>query len=124
MNNYDELLKEILQQCEVGTKPFNELFSALQELTGDNLVENLNHYFEDRIKSIMNNLLIDESENISESWYLLESIQVAICKFLYKKDLKLSSVLYDFVYDFDRIDDPQMRAYILDRLKRHKLSYA
>lgn len=123
MNNYDELFTDFLHQYENGIKSFDELLSDLKILSGGNLVENLNNYFERKIESIINSHLLNEAEKLDD-WQLLENIQVIICKFIYRENLKLSKILEDFVHDFDRIDDPQMRAYILERLKKNELSYA
>ena len=119
MNNFEESFIELLHQCESGIKSFNDLLLQLKLLSGDKIVENLNSYFEERIKNLLD---CNHLDNID--WQQLDNLQLTICKFLYKGDMKLSNKIEQFVHDFDRIDDPQMRNYIIDKLKNHKLSYA
>lgn len=119
MNNFEESFIELLHQCESGIKSFNDLLLQLKLLSGDKIVENLNSYFEERIKNLLD---CNHLDNID--WQQLDNLQLTICKFLYKGDIKLSNKIEQFVQDFDRIDDPQTRNYIIDKLKIHKLSYA
>lgn len=119
MNNFEESFIELLNQCESDLTPFNDLLLQLKLLTGDKLVDKLNSYFEERIKSILGGQQLDNM-----AWQQLDNLQITICKFLYKGDIKLSNKIEAFVHDFDRIDDQQMRLYIIEQLKNKKLSYA
>lgn len=119
MNVFDESFIELLNQCESDTNSFYDLLLQLKLLSGDRLVENLNCYFEERIKNILCHPQLDNFD-----WQQLDNLQISICKFLYNGNLKLSDKIEKFAHDFDRIDDSQMRKYIVEQLKNHKLSYA
>jgi len=119
-----ESANSVLLKIESDQLTFKESFDCLKELTGNKVTEYVNVYFENRIKQLLHDAMSKESNKLKESWLILEGIQVAICKFLYKENLKLSGILEEFAHDFDRIDDPQTQAYILERLRKHELIYA
>jgi len=123
MSHLNESVEEILKKIEINQSSFSELYSYLKEIAGNEISVIVNTYFENRIKSILKASSSKELIELDETWRLLESIQVAICKFLYKENLILSEVVEDFAHDFDRIDDPETQAYIYRRLLNHELTY-
>ncbi len=47
----------------------------------------------------------------------LEDIQFILAKAVFKDELSVSSFLRDFIYDFDRIDDPDVKQNLYQRIK-------
>ena len=64
--------------------------------------------------------IIAETSNINEAeiyFMILEEIQFALAKSIFKDGLEVSSFVREFVKDFDRIDDPDVQEHQYKILK-------
>ena len=66
-------------------------------------------------------LRISESETINEAEPLfkkLEDIQFELARLVFKDKIKITSYLRRFVYDFDRLDDIDVKTNLYNNLKK------
>ena len=66
---------------------------------------------------------IEESPSIQQAnafFDALQKYQHILAKILYKSDIQLSKRLRDFVIDFDRLDDNNLREFIYPKIKERE----
>ena len=62
---------------------------------------------------------IQESNQISDNQLFknLEDIQFVLAKSVFKNGIEVTPFLRRFIYDFDRIDDKEIKSILYDRIK-------
>lgn len=63
---------------------------------------------------IANTNKIDDAELLFKN---LEDIQFALAKAIFKNGIEVTTFLRDFVYDFDRIDDIEVKLNLYNKIK-------
>ncbi len=78
-------------------------------------------YVEKEIKVIL--LKISNTKEIKEAelfFKQLEEIQFVLAKSLFKYEVEVTPFLREFVYDYDRLDDLQLKETLYNRIKSSK----
>ena len=71
------------------------------------------------IQQLLNNLLnVSDNAEIDAIFKNLDTIQVELAKKIYKEDMRLPSHLIQFVSDFDRIDDLEVKKNIINKVRK------
>ncbi|MDY3315928.1 hypothetical protein PG630_01200 [Riemerella anatipestifer] len=76
------------------------------------------YLIEDKIKSLFSE--ISNANELRDTEFLfkeLENIQFELAKLAFKDKVVLSPFLRQFVYDFDRIDDDEIKIFLYERIK-------
>jgi len=63
---------------------------------------------------------IKESENINEAnryFKALEELQFIMAKSVFKENLYVTNFIRKFIYNFDRIDDEEVKIYLYNKIK-------
>ena len=64
--------------------------------------------------------LIKETKNVNEAvmvFKVLEEIQFVLAKAIFKDKLIVNQFLRQFIYDFDRIDDDEIKIHLFDKIQ-------
>lgn len=96
-----EIQKELIEIEHVGT-------NLIQKLT---LLSQKIKYIFSKIKSF------DNVESAHDYFNTLELIESTLTALIYKENLGLPDALMQLTYDFDRIDDKNLREYIFNKIK-------
>lgn len=122
-----KILIEILNQIEnesLKTSSNSQIPSLKEEIKeaqiGKILVPKL-ATIEKEIKELF--LRIKKCNTLQQANYffdLLQKIQEILAQLFYKQKITLSENLQKFVSDFDRIDDPWLREYMLNAIKNNE----
>jgi hypothetical protein len=126
-NDFSELSKkdqEFVRNIFEGKAFLSEIMIFVKNLIPDKFDSFINDYFEDRIKIHISYLKDLSIINEKEVWERLNNIHILLCKLYFKEHISLRLNLENFIHDFDRIDDPDMRKYIREKLFKNKLTYA
>ncbi len=68
---------------------------------------------EEEIKNVFSSITLCKSLQAAEGYFnSLEPAQTALAKLAFKEGLALSNYLQNFVRDFDRIDDQELKEYL------------
>lgn len=82
--------------------------------------KNITHLLDLLLKEIQNQLLkIKACNSISEAevyFATLSTIQLALAKLIFIHNLEATPALNTFVWDFDRIDDPEWKNYLFNQI--------
>lgn len=68
-------------------------------------------------------LIIQQHKNekeVYECFLLLDKIQTSLAKWIFKLDVNVTPILKKFVYQCDRLDDPDLRKHLFQLIKENK----
>ncbi len=99
MENFIELLEKKLECTD--KKKISENFVFIKELV---------YLFFEQIK-------VSDVDETNLIFKVLEDIQSVLAKAVFKNKVNVTPELRKFVYDFDRIDDDDMKNYLYSKIK-------
>ncbi|MEP7196903.1 MAG: hypothetical protein ABI851_10300 [Saprospiraceae bacterium] len=86
------------------------------------MINNEIEFIEERVKTLFKHIRNTNSIDEAKEYFIrLEEIQFLLAREVFTNKLVVNVFLGEFLYDFDRIDDKDVKVYIFEKIKNSLL---